>query len=296
MGWLSRSLWSKAMTSESAFHASERLARDFEKLEKAGFETSYIGHTYHGSPIPAFLKGTGKKVALVGGIHGNEALGIDGAIESAMALDSAGGYDILLVPCLNLDGAITNWRTNSNGNDINRRFGKRKSPESVALMQAIEKHGSEVIIDYHMLDLDYWEGEAGNLVVRLGNLVVTDSYEKGNIIKSVGRLEGRHELATERQYAVFKELAVKMCGFSHSHEYVAPGVLYKTRDLNALDDWADKTGRIGICVEITGNYDIDEPFDSGFYKDVTLAVLGADKKTKEYRPVTRLQPIHATLS
>jgi murein peptide amidase A len=86
--------------------------------------SAVIGYSVRGRPIIAVQRGdarTGRKVLVVGCIHGNECSGI--AIARRLEiLPAPQGVDVWIVPDLNPDGAAAGTRQNAHGVDLNRNF------------------------------------------------------------------------------------------------------------------------------------------------------------------------------
>jgi protein MpaA len=81
-----------------------------------------LGRSWQGRPIEAIEVGNpaGRRVLVVGCIHGNETGGI--AIARALVRLSPPGVDLWIVPDLNPDGVAAGTRQNSHRVDLNRNF------------------------------------------------------------------------------------------------------------------------------------------------------------------------------
>ena len=82
-----------------------------------------IGHSRDGRPIYAYENGDprGRKILVVGCIHGNEQAGIPVA-EALERVKAPAGVDLWLVPVANPDGVAADTRQNGAGVDLNRNF------------------------------------------------------------------------------------------------------------------------------------------------------------------------------
>ena len=132
---------------------------------------SYIfGATASGLPIPAYTFGSsGKKVLIIGGVHGDEVEGVVAAHGLLGRFANSFSYklQVVLVPALNLDGFIANQRQNSNGIDLNRNLPTNdwseefetdrynpgpeanSEPENQALVKFIDDNRPEFILSLH---------------------------------------------------------------------------------------------------------------------------------------------------
>jgi protein MpaA len=82
-----------------------------------------IGTSRDGRPLYAYETGapSGRKVLVVGCIHGNETAGIAVA-QMLQAMPAPAGVDLWVVPDLNPDGVAADTRGNAHGVDLNRNF------------------------------------------------------------------------------------------------------------------------------------------------------------------------------
>ena len=89
----------------------------------AGVGRHLVGHSRHGLPIYAYETGSpsGRKVLVVGCIHGNEPAGIAVA-QVLRAMRPPIGVDLWIIPDLNPDGVAGDTRGNARGVDLNRNF------------------------------------------------------------------------------------------------------------------------------------------------------------------------------
>src|SRR3989442_8411051 len=88
----------------------------------ASGRTVLLGRSWQGRPIAAVEVGnrSGRRVLVVGCIHGNEPGGIP--IARALERLSPHDLDLWIVPDLNPDGVAANTRQNADGVDLNRNF------------------------------------------------------------------------------------------------------------------------------------------------------------------------------
>ena len=89
-----------------------------------------IGRSVEGRPIVAWELGSrraGRKILVVGCIHGNECAGL--AITSTLRRERVpAGVQLWLVPEMNPDGTAADTRQNAHGVDLNRNFPYRWQP------------------------------------------------------------------------------------------------------------------------------------------------------------------------
>jgi murein peptide amidase A len=84
-----------------------------------------LGRSYEGRPIDlVHVAGPGKRILVVGCVHGNECEGIE---VTKLLARSDSTADLWLVHQLNPDGYARRSRTNANGVDLNRDFSARRS-------------------------------------------------------------------------------------------------------------------------------------------------------------------------
>jgi protein MpaA len=97
-------------------------------LERQATRTHVLGRSLEGRPIVAVETGdpSGRRVLVVGCVHGNECAGI--AIARQLERASPGGIDLWVVPDLNPDGRAADTRGNARGVDLNRNFPYRWRP------------------------------------------------------------------------------------------------------------------------------------------------------------------------
>jgi protein MpaA len=97
---------------------------------QAALHRHVVGRSLAGRPIVAFELGDprgGRKVLVVGCVHGNEPAGI--AVTSRLlTLAVPSGVDLWVVPSFNPDGQHAGTRGNARGVDLNRNFPFRWTP------------------------------------------------------------------------------------------------------------------------------------------------------------------------
>ncbi len=94
----------------------------------ASGRTVSLGRSWRGRPIAAVEVGnrSGRRVLVVGCIHGNEPGGIP--IARALERVSPHDLDLWIVPDLNPDGVAADTRQNAHGVDLNRNFPRHWRP------------------------------------------------------------------------------------------------------------------------------------------------------------------------
>lgn len=88
-------------------------------------KTFTLGYTSQSLPIPAYKFGNyGTPILILGGVHGDEVEGIQAAYALVDRFLAQFSYrlQITIVPCLNIDGMLSNNRRNGNGVDLNRNL------------------------------------------------------------------------------------------------------------------------------------------------------------------------------
>lgn len=122
------------------------------------YQQSYhFGYTSDGLTIPAYKFGSkGPEILIVGGVHGDEIEGIQGANGLLRAFSKSFPYrlKVTLVPILNLDGALRSQRTNARGVDLNRNLPTQDwSPEAAKVRynpgpSANSEPENQALVDY----------------------------------------------------------------------------------------------------------------------------------------------------
>jgi hypothetical protein len=130
--------------------------------------TFSLGQSVQGRDITALQIGSGSEVVLiVGGIHGNEKATVAGALNLADVLDNLYLTDpkwehlldshikVVIVPCNNPDGYVSNTRDNYNGVDLNRNYDYGvdtpfSQPETRAIMNFVGNNTIKSYVGFHM--------------------------------------------------------------------------------------------------------------------------------------------------
>jgi murein peptide amidase A len=106
-----------------------------------------LGRSYEGRPIDVVhVAGAGKRILVVGCIHGNECEGIEVTRLLARSHPTA---DLWLVHQLNPDGYARRSRTNAHGVDLNRDFLAATQRETRIARKLILRLNPDVTIWFH---------------------------------------------------------------------------------------------------------------------------------------------------
>jgi protein MpaA len=106
-----------------------------------------LGRSYEGRPIDVVhVAGTGKRILVVGCIHGNECAGIE---VTRLLAQSHSTADLWLVHQLNPDGYARRSRTNAHGVDLNRDFLATTQRETRIARKLILRLKPDVTIWFH---------------------------------------------------------------------------------------------------------------------------------------------------
>ena len=137
--------------------------------ESSGVRTVVFGHSVHGVPLTEYARGpvdAGRRILVVGCIHGNECAGVPIALD-ALKFEPPAGTEVVVVPQLNPDGYAANTRQNAHGVDLNRNFpllwkrlghrgdqqfsgtGPLSEPESAAMADLIRQLKPSLTIWFH---------------------------------------------------------------------------------------------------------------------------------------------------
>lgn len=133
--------------------------------------TSYVfGSTPLGLPIEAWrFENQGPEVLILGGVHGDETEGVVAALGLLKEFQKNFSYklNLTLVPRFNEEGVLFHSRMNSRGVDLNRNMATQdwspeiktprynpgptanSEPETLALIQFIEKYQPQFILSLH---------------------------------------------------------------------------------------------------------------------------------------------------
>ncbi|NDV42835.1 M14 family metallopeptidase [Flagellimonas sediminis] len=127
----------------------------FPKLKN---DTTIIGNSVKGIPIPAFAMGQGKKKILMWSqMHGNESTTTKAVWDMVNFLGSSHkasktileSCTLMIVPILNPDGAKAYTRVNHNEVDLNRDAKNLSQPESVALRSLFQQFDPDFCFNLH---------------------------------------------------------------------------------------------------------------------------------------------------
>jgi hypothetical protein len=123
-----------------------------------------IGKSVSNRDINALYIGNGSRYAIIdGSIHGNEKTTSFACLRLAEIIMEdyrAGGYwyhrlkelKVIIIPVLNPDGYVRNWRYNDNGIDLNRNFppgGNASEPETKALVNLMDNYPPIIYVNNH---------------------------------------------------------------------------------------------------------------------------------------------------
>ncbi len=140
--------------------------------------TFSLGTSVQGRDITALQIGSGSEVVLiVAGIHGNEKAAVAGALNLAHVFDNLyqtapnwkhildNHIRIVLVPCNNPDGYVSNTRENANGVDVNRNYDYGSDtpfnqPETRAISNFVGNNTIKAYVGFHMGEAQVYLVEA----------------------------------------------------------------------------------------------------------------------------------------
>ncbi len=92
-------------------------------------------------------------LCVVGGIHGNEAAGVEAALQLARDLGKNPalypGIDVLVVPLVNPAGWTHDLRHNGDNQDIARSFVQGRTQESTLLKPLLARERCSILVDLH---------------------------------------------------------------------------------------------------------------------------------------------------
>ena len=166
----------------------------YEQIEQSSLPWKIFATSVDGRNIRVLELGTGKRTTLImGGFHGSEPLSTRLTIRFAEYLyfEYSENLDckVVIVPCVNPDGLVHGFRSNSHGVDLNRNFptknwttyydkrshypGERPAsePETKAVMALIEKYQPDRIVSIHTpLRMVNYDGPARELAIEMALL------------------------------------------------------------------------------------------------------------------------------
>ena len=179
-------------------------------------DVQLIGTSVEGRPIEVLRRGDegGRKVLVIGVIHGDEQAGL-AIVDELTTLPVPAGVDLYLIDSMNPDGAAANRRTNANGVDLNRNFpynwaplgtpgdwqyagtGPASEPETQAMVSYIAALRPDLVIWYHQdaYTIAPGEGRAGAIRARYAELTgLPMGSVTGGTYTGVAATWARHEL------------------------------------------------------------------------------------------------------
>ena len=130
--------------------------------------TFSLGQSVQGRDITALQIGSGSEVVLiVAGIHGNEKATVAGVLNLAHVFDNLyqtapdwehlldSHIKVVIVPCNNPDGYVSNTRNNNNNVDLNRNYDYGENtpfsqPETRAIMNYVGNNTIKAYVGFHM--------------------------------------------------------------------------------------------------------------------------------------------------
>ena len=187
-----------------------------------------LGRSVEGRPIVAERFGTpgGRRVLVIGTIHGDEAAGT-AILDDLRSAPVPDGVELWLVDSMNPDGQAAQVRQNANGVDLNRNFpdswgpigvpgdsqyagtGPASEPETQAIVNLVEQLRPDVTVWYHqdLFVISPAQGREGRIRQRYAEL--TDwpmGGISGGTYTGIAATWARHELADQDGVAFIVEL------------------------------------------------------------------------------------------
>lgn len=129
-------------------------------LAGRGYQVGVAGYV-EGRPVytvrTTFAEAGAPRVLLSGGVHGDEAGGVEALLRflESMAGDVPGPFDLTVLPCVNPWGYEAGTRGNAAGVDINRAFEEDEVPEARLVKAFLKGRRFDVHVDFH----EDFEGE-----------------------------------------------------------------------------------------------------------------------------------------
>jgi protein MpaA len=197
-----------------------RLELDQDRIE--------LGRSVLGVPIVAERYGTpgGRRVLVIGVIHGNEAAGT-AIVDELRVGDVPEGVELWLVESMNPDGQAIDDRQNANAVDLNRNFpykwgpigvpgegqyagtGPASEPETQAMVNFIAQLRPDIAIWYHqdLYVISPAEGREGRIRARYAELTgLPLGGISGGTYTGIAATWARTELAADDSVAFIVEL------------------------------------------------------------------------------------------
>ena len=145
--------------------------KQYHELNRSNIKWDTMGRSNRNNRLYYKEFGSGDKLILIiGGMHGDEPAGFISTLRLAQFLKrnpESIKNRVIIVPCINPDGLLRGTRVNARGVDINRNFPgptwskdftksyndpgthPASEPETVALIELIEKYKPNMIIQMH---------------------------------------------------------------------------------------------------------------------------------------------------
>jgi protein MpaA len=187
-----------------------------------------LGSSVLGAPILAERYGTpgGRRVLVIGVIHGNEAAGV-AIVDQLRRLGAPDGVELWLVESMNPDGQAIDDRQNANQVDLNRNFpykwgpigapgdgqyagtGPASEPETQAMVNFIAQLRPDITIWYHqdLFVISPAEGRDGRIRARYAELTgLPLGGISGGTYTGIAATWARRELESDGAVAFIVEL------------------------------------------------------------------------------------------
>jgi protein MpaA len=187
-----------------------------------------LGRSVQGAPITAERSGTpgGRRVLVIGVIHGNEAAGAL-IVDQLRSGPTPDGVELWLVDSMNPDGQAADDRHNANQVDLNRNFpykwqplaepgdgqyagpGPASEPETQAMVNFIAQLRPDIVIWYHqdLFVISPSEGREGRVRARYSELTgIPLGGITGGTYTGIAATWARTELAPDDSVAFIVEL------------------------------------------------------------------------------------------
>jgi protein MpaA len=187
-----------------------------------------LGTSVLGTPIVAERLGApgGRRVLVIGVIHGNEDAGV-AIVDELRRGGASDGIELWLVESMNPDGQAAGIRQNANQVDLNRNFpykwaplgqpgdgqyagtGPASEPETQAIVNLIAQLRPDIAIWYHqdLYVISPSEGRDGRIRARYAELTGLPIGEiSGGTYTGIAATWARRELAADQSVAFIVEL------------------------------------------------------------------------------------------
>jgi len=185
--------------------------------EAAGFSGERIAETGAGPMMGWRREGSGRRVYLSAGIHGDEPAGPLGLLEAMRAGVFGGDTDWTICPALNPTGLRNGSRDTSAGIDMNRDYLRRRSPEVAAHAAWLESRPApELFLSGH----EDWE-------------------TSGFYFYEINLGEDRPERAQAILAAVGKHVSIEPDRLVDDHEVREPGWIFHAAEADLPKLWPE---------------------------------------------------------